>query len=86
MTVVLQDPAGLGDKVAHAFRGDLQHVGQQLHRADLSLVEESEQNPGGVVEQRLGPLIAGGAPGPPTALLAVAFPGTSGLQRSQLSA
>lgn len=86
MAVVLQDPAGLGDEVADAFGGDLQHVGQQLHRAHLPLVEEREHHTGAVIEQRLGPLIASGAPGPATALLAVAFLGPGGLQRGQLGA
>ncbi len=52
----------------------------------IELVEEREQDPGGVVEQRLGPLIAGGALGPATALLAVAFLGPGGLHRGQLGA
>ncbi|MDQ1005601.1 hypothetical protein QFZ82_000085 [Streptomyces sp. V4I23] len=85
VAVVLQDPAGLGDEVADAGWGHLQHVAQQLHRADLALVEEGEHHPGGVVEQRLGPLISGCAPGASAALLAVAFLGPGGLQRGQLS-
>ncbi|MFF4796328.1 hypothetical protein ACFY2M_43385 [Streptomyces sp. NPDC001276] len=86
VAVVLQAPAGLGDEAADAGGGHLQHVGQQLHRADLTLVEEGEHPSGGVVEQRLGPLIAGGAPGASTALFAVAFLGPGGLQWGQLGA
>ena len=86
VAVVLEDLAGLLDEVADAGGGDLQQVGEHVHGADLPLVEQGEQQPRGVVEQRLGAELAGGAPGPAAALLAVALLGAGGLERGQRGA
>ena len=71
MAVVFEDLAGFPDEVADAGGGDFQQVGEHVHGADLPLVEEREQQPRGVAEQRPGARVAGGSPGPAAALLAV---------------
>ena len=54
MAVIFEDLAGLLDQVADAGGGDFQQVGEHVHGADLPLVEEGEQQPRRVVEQRPG--------------------------------
>src|SRR5260221_8607609 len=77
--VVFEDLAGLLDQVADAGGGDFQQVGEHVHGADLPLVEEGEQQPGRVVEQRPGAYVPVGSPGPAAALLAVPLLSPRGL-------
>ena len=53
MAVVLEDFPGLPDQVTDAGGGDFEQVGEHVHGARLPLVEEGEQDAGGIVEQRL---------------------------------
>jgi hypothetical protein len=54
VAVVLEDFPGLADQVTDAGGGDFEQVGEHIHGAHLPLVEEGEQDAGGIVEQRLG--------------------------------
>jgi hypothetical protein len=63
VAVVFEDLAGLFDQVADAGGGDFQQVGEHVHGADLPLVEQGEQDAGGIVEQGLAAQLAGGLPG-----------------------
>ena len=85
MAVVLEDSAGLLDHVADAGGGDFQQVGENVHGADLPLVEQGEQQPGRVAEQRPGADVPGGSPGPAAALLAVPLLGPRGLDGGERS-
>src|SRR5262249_43838651 len=74
--VVLEDFAGFSDQVADAGGGDFEQVGEHVHGACLPLVEEGEQDAGGIVEQRLAAAyLAAGPAGPAATLLAVALLG-----------
>jgi len=53
VAVVLEDFPGFPDQVTDAGGGDFEQVGEHVHRARLPLVEEGEQDAGGIVEQRL---------------------------------
>jgi len=84
VAVVFEDLAGFPDEVADAGGGDLQQVREDVHGADLPLVEKSEQKARGVAEQRPGPRVPGGSPGPAAALLAVPLLGPGRQRRGQL--
>ena len=86
MAVIFEDFAGLLDQVADAGGGDFQQVGEHVHGADLPLVEDGEQQPRRVVEQRPGADVAGSSPGTAAALLAVPLLGAGCLQRGQRGA
>src|SRR5215472_9351218 len=86
VVVVLEDCPGLLDQVSDAGGGDLEQVGEHVHGAGLPLVEEGEQDAGGIVEQRPGADLAGGPAGAAAALLAVALLGAGGLKRGQRGA
>jgi hypothetical protein len=73
--VIFEDLAGLLDQIADAGGADFQQVGEHVHGADLPLVEEGEQQPCRVVEQRPAADVPGGPPRPATALLAVTLLG-----------
>src|SRR5437763_496965 len=79
-----KDFAGLVDELADARGADLQQVGQHRHRAHLPLVDQGEQNAGGVVEQWLSSQVCGGTPSSAATLLGVALVGAGGLGRGQL--
>jgi hypothetical protein len=86
MAVIFEDLAGLLDQVADAGGGDFQQVGEHVHGADLPLVEEGEQQPRRVAEQRPGARLSGGPAGPSAALLAVTLLGAGCLKRGQRGA
>ena len=71
MAGIFEDLAGLLDQVADAGGGDFQQVGEHVHGADLPLVEEGEQDAGGIVEHRPAAGLAGGPAGTAFALLAL---------------
>jgi hypothetical protein len=81
--VVGEDVAGFLDVVADAGGGDLQELGQHVHRADLSLVQQREQEPSGIIEQRLVADFPASPPRPTAALLAVALLGAGSLGRGE---
>jgi hypothetical protein len=81
--VIVEDVAGLLDVVADAGGGDLQEFSKHVHGADLPLVHEREQEPRGIVEERLVSDLPAGPPGPAAALFAVALLGAGGLGRSE---
>ena len=54
MAVALEGFPGLPDQVTDADGGDLEQVREHVHGARLPLVEEGEQDAGGIVEQRRG--------------------------------
>ena len=83
VAVVFEDFTGLLDKVADAGGGNFQEIGQHVHGADLPLVEQREQEPHSIVEQRFGAGIACGPPGPAAALLAVTLLGPGCLSRGE---
>ena len=61
-------------------------VGQHRHRAHLPLVDQGEQNAGGVVEQWLSAQVSCGTPSSAATLLGVALVGAGGLGPGQLGA
>jgi hypothetical protein len=81
--VVVEDLAGLLDVAGDTGGGDLQEFGQHVHRADLPLVQQREQQPRGIAKQRLVAELPAGPPGPAAALLAVALLGAGSLGRSE---
>jgi hypothetical protein len=87
VAVVLEDFAGFSDQVTDAGGGDFEQVGEHVHGACLPLVEEGEQDAGGIVEQRLAAAyLAAGPAGPAATLLAVALLGAGCLTRGQRGA
>jgi hypothetical protein len=86
VAVVFEDFAGFSDQVTDAGGGDFEQVGEHVHGAGLPLVEEGEQDAGGVAEQRLAAWLAGGPAGAAFALGAVALLGAGGLKRGQRGA
>jgi hypothetical protein len=84
MFMVFEDLAGFPDKIADADPGDLQQVGEQVHRAHLPLVDQGDQQAGGAVEQWLAATeFAGGSPGAAATLLGIALLGPGGLSRGE---
>jgi hypothetical protein len=86
VAVVFEDFAGFPDQVTDAGGGDFEQVGEHVHGARLPLVEEGEQDAGGIVEQRLAALLPGGPAGAAAALLAVALLGPGCLKWGQRGA
>jgi hypothetical protein len=86
VAVVLEDFPGLPDQVTDAGGGDLEQVGEHIHGARLPLVEEGEQDAGGIAEQRFAAWLAGGPAGVAFALLAVALLGARCLKWGQRGA
>ena len=77
-----QDLAGLGDGLPDRELADLEHLGQDLLGADLALVDDGDQDPGGVGEQ--GPaMAAAGLAARAAALLEAALLGPGCLRRGQ---
>src|SRR5262249_33150857 len=64
-----------------AVGGASEGVGNAFKETDLPLVERGEQQSRRVVEDGFAAQVAGGPPGPPAALLAVALLGPGGLGR-----
>jgi hypothetical protein len=83
IAVVIEDLAGLFDVAGDTGGGDLQEFSQHIHRADLPLVQQREQEPCGIVEQRPVTDLSAGPPGPAAALFAVALLGAGSLGRSE---
>jgi hypothetical protein len=52
VAVVLEDFPGFPDQVTDADGGDFEQVGEHVHGARLPLVEQGEQDAGGIIEQR----------------------------------
>jgi hypothetical protein len=86
VAVIFEGFPGFPDQVSDAGGGDFEQVGEHVHGARLPLVEEGEQDAGGVVEQRPGAKVAGGPAGAAAALLAIALLGAGGLKRGQRGA
>ena len=83
MGVIFEGFAGLVDEAADAGVGDLQQVGQHGHGADLPLVDEGEQQAGGVVEQWPAAQLPCRSSGSAAALFGVALLGAGGLGRGE---
>ncbi len=81
LAVVFEDFAGVVDEVGDAGGRDFEQLAQHIHRAHLPLVEQREQQPGGIVEQRCAAQVPRGSSGAAAALLGVALLGASGLRR-----
>jgi hypothetical protein len=60
MVVVFEDLAGLADQVPDAGGSDFEQVSEHVHGAHLPLVEQGEQDAGGIIEQRPGADVPGG--------------------------
>jgi len=86
VAVVFEDFTGLLHEVPDAGGSDLQQVGQDVHRADLPLIDHGDQDAGGVVEQWFAAWAAGGPPGSTLALFGVALLGAGGLSGATAAA
>lgn len=75
VAVVLECFAGLFHQVTDAHVGHLEQVGEDFHRAHLTLIDQGEQDTVRVVEQWCDPQGAGGPASSATALLAVTLLG-----------
>jgi len=73
VAVVFENLAGFPDKIPDAGAGDLQQVGEHIQGAGLPLIDQGEQQPCRIVEERLGAQIAGGPRCPSAALSGVAL-------------
>jgi hypothetical protein len=80
--MVFEGLAGLMDRVTDAGGGDLEQVGEHIHRSGLPLVEEGEQDAGLVAGQRLDAQLAGGPAGTAAALGAVTLLDAGCLERA----
>jgi hypothetical protein len=87
VAVILEGFAGLFDEFADGAGTDFQQVSEHGHRADLPLVNEGDQDAGGIVEQRFAAAQFSGGPAcPAAALLGVALLSPRGLGRGKRGA